>query len=142
MYHTIEIVDFTKSIRLENNTIDNRDGRLQISLKSVNYWVGYYNVTKKQKILRRIMNRDGNTTENSQFIKPGLYNIKQITDIIHSDRPWVEFIFDEKSGTITLLNKKVVRNHIHFPSELANLLGLPNGFLSWTDMTETSICNL
>ena len=33
MYHTIEIVDFTKPIRLANNTIDNRSGKLQISLK-------------------------------------------------------------------------------------------------------------
>ena len=81
MHHTIEIVDFNKPTRLENNTIDNRDGRLTISLKGVDYWVGYYNVTQKQRILRRIMNRDGNTVENSQFIEPGLYNIKQIVDI-------------------------------------------------------------
>ena len=39
MYHTIEIVDFTKPVRLENNTIDNRSRRLTISLKSVDYWV-------------------------------------------------------------------------------------------------------
>ena len=32
MHHTIQIVDFTEPIRLENNTIDNRDGKLWISL--------------------------------------------------------------------------------------------------------------
>ena len=53
------------------------------------------------------MNRNGDTTETFQFIPPGLYNIKQITDLIHSDTPWVEFTFDEKTGTITLFNKKV-----------------------------------
>ena len=40
MYHTIQIVDFTEPIRLENNTIDNRDGKLCITLKTVNFWVG------------------------------------------------------------------------------------------------------
>ena len=53
MHHTIKFVDFTEPIRLENNTIDNRDGKLWTSLKSVDYWVGYYNVRKKEQILRR-----------------------------------------------------------------------------------------
>ena len=74
------------------------------------------------------MKRNGNMEETSQFIPPGLYNIKQITDLIPSDTPWVEFTFDEKTDTITLFNKKV-RNKIKFPPELANLLGLPTGFL-------------
>ena len=30
MHYTIQIVDFTEPIRLDNNTIDNRDGRLTI----------------------------------------------------------------------------------------------------------------
>ena len=89
MYYTIKILDFTEPIRLENNTIDNRSGRLAVSLKSVDCWVGYYNITKTQRILRRIMNRDGNTVENFQFIEPGLYNIKQIVDIIHSETPYM-----------------------------------------------------
>ena len=52
MYHTIEIVDLTKPIRLENNTIDNRSGKLKISLKCVNLWAGYYNVRKKNKNIK------------------------------------------------------------------------------------------
>ena len=38
------------------------------------------------------MNREGNTVENSQFIEPGLYNIKQIIDIIHAETPQIEFL--------------------------------------------------
>ena len=52
MHYTIEIKDFTKPIRLENNTTDNRDGNLWISLKTVNFWVGYYNVRKKEKEIK------------------------------------------------------------------------------------------
>ena len=47
MYHTTEIKDFTEPVRLENSQIDNRSGKLKISLKSVNLWVGYFNVLKR-----------------------------------------------------------------------------------------------
>ena len=106
MHHTIEIVDFTKSVQLNNSQIDNRNGRLTISLKSVDYWVGYYNVRKTDRILRRVMNRDGNTTENYHFIEPGLYNIKQIIDIISLSTPWVELSVNEKTDTIALWPKE------------------------------------
>ena len=82
MYHTIEIVDFTKPVRLENNTIDNRSGRLKISLKNVKFCVGYFNVHKRERILRQVMIRDRPPTESHQFKEPGLCNIKQIIDII------------------------------------------------------------
>ena len=64
MHHTIQIVDFTEPIRLSNNTIDNRDGAT---------WVGLLgqilcNVHKNERILRQIMNRNGNTTENYQSV--------------------------------------------------------------------------
>ena len=79
MYHTIEIKDFTKPVRLENNTIDNRSGRLQISLKNITFCIGYFNVNKRERILRQIMIRDRPPTESHQLIEPGLYNIKQLT---------------------------------------------------------------
>ena len=53
MHHTIQLVDFTEPIRLENNTIDNRDGKLWISLKTVKFWVGYSNVRRKEKLILR-----------------------------------------------------------------------------------------
>ena len=49
MYHTIQIKGFNEPIRLENNPIDNRDGKVWISLKTVIFCVGYYNVRKREK---------------------------------------------------------------------------------------------
>ena len=103
------------------------------NIKSVDYWIGYYNVRKRHKILRQIMNRDGETTETFQFIEPGLYNIKQIIDIIRESTSWVELSVNEKSGTITLLQKKErkkERKKITSSAGIANLLGLPSGLLS------------
>ena len=71
MYHTIEIVDFTKPVRLEKNTIDNRSGKLKISLKSVNLWVNYNNVRKKSKIVKRKIGEGVDPIDNFQFIEPG-----------------------------------------------------------------------
>ena len=106
MYHTIEITYFTKPVRLENNTIDNRSGRLKIPLKNVNFCVGYFNVNKRERILRQIMIRDRPPTESYQFIEPGLYNIKQVTDIIAlSNTPWLEMNINE-NGEFTLVLKK------------------------------------
>ena len=75
MDHRIQIVDFNEPIRLENSQIDNRDGQLTISLKSVDYWVGYYNVRKNVRILRQIINRGGDATESYQFIEPGFTGV-------------------------------------------------------------------
>ena len=102
MYHTIQIVDFSEPIRLQNNTIDNRDGKLWISLKTVNFWVGYCNVRKKEKILRRRIGEGGDPIDNFQFIEPGLYNIKQIINIFVKNTPWLEFNINEKSGEFSL----------------------------------------
>ena len=54
MHHTIQIVDFTEPIRLENNTIDNCDRKKTISLKSAIFWIGYFNIHKSLNIKWRV----------------------------------------------------------------------------------------
>ena len=74
------------------------------------------------------MNRDGNTTENYQFVEPGLYNTKQIIDIIRLSTPWVELSVNYKLGTLTLVLKKE-RKKMKLQPELADLLGLSSSLL-------------
>ena len=121
MYHTIEIKDFTKPVQLENNTFDNRSGNL---------YAGYYNVRKKAKILKRRISEGVDPIDNFHFIEPGLYNIRQIIDIIAlNNAPWLEMSIDEKSGEFSL-HIKHKKYKLQFSSELAKLLGLPSDLLS------------
>ena len=83
---------------------------------------------KKEKILRRRIDEGGDPIDNFQFIEPGLYNIKQIIDIIVNNAPWLEFNINENSGKFSLEIKNR-RYKITFSSELANLPGFPNDLL-------------
>ena len=68
--------------------------------------------------------------DNFQFIEPGLYNIRQIIDIITlNNAAWLEMSIDEKSGDFSL-HIKHKKYKFKFSSELANLLGLPSDLLS------------
>ena len=76
------------------------------------------------------MIRDRPPTETYQFIEPGLYNIKQLTNIIAlNNTSWLEMNINEKSGEFTLVLKKE-RNKIKFSSDLVDLLGLPKDLLT------------
>ena len=87
MHHTIQIVDFTKPIRLDNNTIDNRDRQKTISLKSIIFWIGYFNIHKSLNVKWRVRlvigeDDDDQFSEAKEYsISPGLYNIDRIIDM-------------------------------------------------------------
>ena len=56
MIHTFEIKDFNEPIDLGNYTIDNSNGNLTICLKNVSFWIGYYNISKGERIKWRNTN--------------------------------------------------------------------------------------
>ena len=130
MSHTIQMKDCIEPIRLENNPINNRDGKVWISLKTVKVWVGYCNVRKRERIFMQRMSKGGDIIDNFQFIEPVLCSIKQINDIVVLNNiPWTGLNINEKSVEFTLVIEKE-RNKIKFPPEIAKLLGLRNGLLS------------
>ena len=67
--HTLTNVQ--KPCQLQNY-IDNRDSTKMIGLKSITYWVGWYNVTGKQYLATKSKRID---------LEPGLYNFNDLRQI-------------------------------------------------------------
>ena len=57
------------------------------------------------------MSEGGNLIDNFEFIEPGLYNIKQIIDIIVlNNTPWIELNINENSVNLrSWLGKKEIK---------------------------------
>ena len=100
----IQIKDFTEPIRLENNTIDNRDKKTTISLKNVIFWIGYFNIHKSLNIKWRVRfdREDGDQfSEAKEYsISPGYYNIDHRKDILERNIPWLKVALDNSRGEI------------------------------------------
>ena len=106
MHHTIQIIEFTEPIRLENNTIDNRDRQKTISLKSVIFWIGYFSIHKSSNIKWRVRLVIG-VDDGDQFseakeysISSGLYNIGRIIDTLVRNIPWLKIALGKSRGEI------------------------------------------
>ena len=69
--HILTNVQFGKPYQLQSN-IDNRYNDKTVSLKSINYWVGWHNVIGKQYIAIKNKKID---------LKNGLCNLKYLKDI-------------------------------------------------------------
>ena len=97
MYLTCEVKDFDKPIDLENNTINNQNGNLKISLKNVSFWIGYYNISKGE----RIKWREGEQgQQNEVIIEPGLYNLNEIKNTIVATLSWLKITVNKNNGRI------------------------------------------
>ena len=85
---------------------------------------------KKANILKRRISEGVDPIDNFQFIEPGHYNIRQITDIIAlNNGPWLKMSIGEQSGEFSL-HIKHKKYKLKFSSELPNLLELPSDLLS------------
>ena len=88
------------------NYIDNRDSTKMIGLKSITYWVGWYNVTGKQYLATKSKRID---------IEPGLYNfndLRQIFSLILS--------VNYTNGFVTL--ETPPNKEFELPSRISSLL--------------------
>lgn len=90
VFHTITNVQLNKPCQLQNY-IDNRDGNKTVGLKSITYWVGWFNITGNQSF----------STRNKQFdLEPGLYNFNDLKNIFSDEG--IDLSVNKINGIITL----------------------------------------
>ena len=111
--HTLTNVQ--KPCQLQNY-IDNRDSTKMIGLKSITYWVGWYNVTGKQYLATKSKMTD---------LEPGLYNFNDLR-LIFSDESVILYV-NYTNGFVTL--EIPPNKEIELSSGILSLLGLKHGRL-------------
>ena len=106
--HTLTNVQ--KPCQLQNY-IDNRGSTKTIGLKSITYWVGWYNVTGKQYL----------TTKNKKnVLEPGLYNFNDLRQIFLDED--ITLSANYTNGFVTL--EIPPNKEIELSSGISPLLGL------------------
>ena len=106
--HTL--TNFQKPFQLQNY-IDNRDSTKIIGLKSIIYWVGWYNVTGKQYLATKSKRTD---------IKPGSYNFNDLRQIFSDESVILSVNYTNRFVTLETPPKK----EIELSSEISSLIGL------------------
>ena len=106
--HTLTNVQ--KPCQLQNY-IDNRDNTKMIGLKSITYWVGWYNVTGKQNLA--IKNK-------KNVLEPGLYNFNDLRQIFSDED--ITLSANHTNGFVTL--EIPPNKEIELSSGISSLLGL------------------
>ena len=74
--HTLTNARLGKPYQLQSYN-DNRDNDKTIGLKSITYWVGWYNVTGKQYVSTKNKRTD---------LEPGLYKFNDFKDIFFKSK--------------------------------------------------------
>ena len=121
MFHTITNVLTVEPVSLQQY-IDNRGDNLQISLRSITYKVGWYNVKSSNESFSWL-GEDG--TKNTMIIPPGLYSFAQLKNLIETGNPKVLVDQNKMTG---LLNLAVASGEkIWLTDGLLSLLGLDDG---------------
>ena len=103
--------------------------RKTISLKSVIFWIGYFNIHKSLNIkwrVRFVGDGDQFSEAKEYSISPGLYNIDCIIDILERNLPWLKIALDKSRGEIIFHVPEMYE--IKLPNELIISLKLPRGW--------------
>ena len=127
MIHTFEIKDFNEPIDLGNDTIDNSNGNLTICLKNVSFWIGYYNISKGERIKWR-NTTDMNTHETDFVVEPGLYNIDEIKKKISTPLNWLYIGIHKNNGKVEMEIPE--GKQIKLSADIADILSVPHGWFS------------
>ena len=120
MFHSISKVNETCSLR---NSIDNNNKDLRVGLRSITYTVGWYNIGEREYISwRRTSGAD------RLIVPPGLYNFKQLKELLESLDPIESVIMNKENGLIKI---SIENEYFVFVSEgLKDILGLNSQRLS------------
>ena len=114
----IRIDDITKGTFILPTPIDNRNGHLKIGIKSIGYWVGFYNIYEEQTCY---LGRQGQG--NTVFkIKPGLYNFKEFSRMLRKKVPGLNLALNKITGLIDLTLPEGV--DVWFPDAVKYMIGL------------------
>lgn len=110
IFHTLTHIQAGKPYQLQSY-IDNRESDKAVGLRSLTYWVGWYNVKGKQYI----------ATKNKRIdLEPGLYNFSDLKDIFSNEG--TELSVNKTNGLITL--EIPPSTEIQLSSGILSLLGI------------------
>ena len=110
IFHTLTNVQLSKHCKLLNY-VDNRDGNKKVGLKSITYWVGWYNLSGKQYF----------ATKNKLFdLEPELYNFNDLKHIFSNEG--IDLSVNKINGIITL--EIPPSTEIQSSSGILSLLGI------------------
>ena len=112
--HTL--TNLQKPCQLQNY-IDNRDSTKMIGLKSITYWIGWYNVTGKQYLATKSKRID---------LEPGLYNFNDLRQIFSDESVILSVNYTNGFVTLEIPSNK----EIELSSGILSLLGLKHGRLT------------
>ena len=122
MFLTVTNIQRGDAVQLQQ-CIDNLGGNLHISLRTLTYIVGWYNIEAGQTILWRPA-VEGSRINNYSFA-PGLYTFAHFRNIVRRLRTNVSLSLDNTSGLIKLqIPPEWV---VKFTDGLFNLIGLDDG---------------
>ena len=108
--HTLTNAQLGKPCQLENY-INNRGSDITIGLKSITYWIGWYNLTGKQYIATKSKKID---------LEPGLINFNDIKEIFANEP--ISLSVNNTNGYITI---EITQNiEIELSSGILSLLGI------------------
>ena len=126
MIHTFEIKDFNEPIDLGNDTIDNSNGNLTICLKDVSFWIGYYNISKGERIKWR-NTTDMNTRETDFVVEPGLYSVDEIKKKISTPLNWLYIGIHKNNGKVEMEIPE--GKQLKLSADIADILSLDHGWV-------------
>lgn len=119
MFITLTDVSKGKPFSLKE-PINNPERKLMIGIRSIKMWVGYFNISQRQVC------RWGQTAtpeaSTEVIIEPGLYNYKQLTDILQNAVENLSITVNPVNGIITMIIPSNVQLWLTEP--IRYLLGL------------------
>lgn len=112
MFQTI--ADITTGPTYLQQPIDNRDGYLRVGLRSITYTVGWFNVTKNERVI--------SSKGMSSVVRPGLWTLQQLR--LHLRASFKDLILtpDETNGLLQL-DVQPAQGNVRFSEGLLQLLG-------------------
>ena len=122
MYQTLINVQNGKAVPLQQY-IENRNGDLRVGLRSITYTVGWYNIDDGQTISWRTP-PDG--VETDFPIPAGLYNTKQLTELIEASGASATLTVSKVNGLVNLVVP--TDREIKCSNVILRLLGFDDGY--------------
>ena len=112
MFQTI--TDITLGPSIIQRPIDNRDGCLQIGLRSIAYTVGWYNIKTTELAVADTTNVP---------VNPGLWTFERLREYLEASIPGLILQLDEETGFAKLYVQPKIKMGVRMTGGLLDLLG-------------------
>ena len=124
MFHTLSDVQRGEAVPLQQY-IDNREGRLYIGLKAINFAVGWFNIERGGDVFMEKNWGGGGGSEETLNIPPGLYGFDRLKEVLRGTIPTHTLEVSRLNGFITLTVAS--GRGVLLSDGLLTLLGLDDG---------------